>query len=92
MAITIFLLEGIPQLLILALSMIHWHGPFETVVIDLFCTTVNVPLSVWYLSFYCNPRIQLAVVSKILMEARIVKDHKTTNLDLKRSAVVVWGS
>ena len=22
----------------------------------------------WYLSFYCNPRIQLAVVSKILME------------------------
>ena len=55
-------------MLILALSMIHWHGPFETVVIDLFCTTVNVPLSVWYLSFYCNPRIQLAVVSKILME------------------------
>ena len=44
LAITIFLLEGIPQLLILALSMIHWHGPFETVVIDLFCTTVNVPL------------------------------------------------
>ena len=41
LAITIFLLEGIPQLLILALSMIHWHGPFETVVIDLFCTTVN---------------------------------------------------
>ena len=22
----------------------------------------------WYLSFYCNPRVQLAVVSKILME------------------------
>ena len=24
--------------------------------------------SVWYLSFYCNPRLQLAVVSKILLE------------------------
>ena len=24
--------------------------------------------SVWYLSFYCDPRIQLAVISKILME------------------------
>ena len=22
----------------------------------------------WYLSFYCNPRLQLAVVSKILLE------------------------
>ena len=44
LAIVILLLEGFPQLLILALSMIHWHGPFQTVVIDLFCTTVNVPL------------------------------------------------
>ena len=24
--------------------------------------------SVWYLSFYCDPRIQLAVISKMLME------------------------
>ena len=78
----------------------HWHGPFNTVVTDLFSTAVNVPLrdsslqngyaislslksafnlqnifgkivvifSVWYLSFYCNPRIQFSVVSKILVD------------------------
>ena len=31
--------------------------------------------SVWYLSFYCNPRIQLAVVSKILMEGLLASAH-----------------
>jgi len=29
---------------------------------------VNVPLSVWYLTFYCNPRLKEAVVNKILMD------------------------
>ena len=31
-------------------------------------TAADVPLSVWYLTFYCNPRIQLAVVNKIIMQ------------------------
>ena len=31
-------------------------------------TAVDLPLSVWYLTFYCNPRLQLAVVNKILMQ------------------------
>ena len=30
----------------------------------------NAP-SVWYLSFYCDPRIKEIVVCKILMEARV---------------------
>ena len=29
---------------------------------------MNVPLSVWYLTFYCNPRLKEAVVNKILMD------------------------
>ena len=29
---------------------------------------MNVPLSVWYLIFYCNPRLKEAVVNKILMD------------------------
>ena len=29
---------------------------------------MDLPLSVWYLTFYCNPRLQLAVVNKILMQ------------------------
>ena len=54
--------------MILALTMTHWHSQFETVAMELFCTSINIPLSVIYLSFYCNPRVQLAVVAKILME------------------------
>lgn len=29
---------------------------------------MDLPLSVWYLKFYCNPRLQLAVVNKILLQ------------------------
>ena len=28
----------------------------------------DVPISVWYLTFYCNPAIKLVVVNKILIE------------------------
>ena len=28
----------------LLLVLLHWHGPVDTVSIDLFCTAVNVPL------------------------------------------------
>ena len=68
MGCAVLLVEGIPQLMILAMTMTHWHSHFETVAMELFCTSVNIPLSVIYLSFYCNPRVQLAVVAKILME------------------------
>ena len=68
MGCAVLLIEGIPQLMILALTMTHWHSQFETVAMELFCTSINIPLSVIYLSFYCNPRVQLAVVAKILME------------------------
>ena len=68
MGTLVLLVEGIPQLMILAMAMTHWHSEFQTVAIELFCTAVNIPLSVLYLGFYCNPRVQLAVVSKILLE------------------------
>ena len=32
---------------------------------------VSNACSVWYLSFYCDPRIKEIVVCKILMEARV---------------------
>ena len=28
----------------------------------------DVPISVWYLTFYCNPAIKLVVVNKIIIE------------------------
>ena len=29
---------------------------------------MDLPLSVWYLTFYCNPRLQLAVINKIFLQ------------------------
>ena len=34
----------------------------------MFSAAANVPLSVWYLRFYCNPRLQEAVLNKILLD------------------------
>ena len=29
---------------------------------------MDIPITIWYLSFYCNPAIKLAVVNKILIK------------------------
>ena len=50
LAWSVFLLEGLPQLLLLAMTMTHWHAPFNTTVLDLFTTTVNVPLRQEFIS------------------------------------------
>ena len=33
-----------------------------------FSALVDIPISIWYLTFYCNPAIKLAVVNKILIK------------------------
>ena len=50
LAWSVLLLEGLPQLLLLAMTMTHWHAPFNTTVLDLFTTTVNVPLRQEFIS------------------------------------------
>ena len=62
-------LEGIPQLWILGATMTHWHGDFDTTALDFYGVYVNIPLCVWYLSFYCSPSTKFAVICKILVLA-----------------------
>ena len=33
-----------------------------------FSALADIPISLWYLTFYCNPAIQLAVVNKIFIK------------------------
>ena len=40
--------------------------PFGT---DFFVTFVDIPLCIWYLSFYCSPATKFAVIGKILFLA-----------------------
>ena len=49
--------------------MTHWHGDFDTTALDFYGVYVNIPLCVWYLSFYCSPSTKFAVICKILVLA-----------------------
>ena len=62
-------LEGTPQLLVLGLTMTHWHGDFETTGLDFYSAYMNVPLCIWYHTLYCKPNTKFAIISKILVLA-----------------------
>ena len=44
LAVLVFLLEAVPQLLQLLTTLLHWHTPASAIAVDLFGTAVNVPL------------------------------------------------
>ena len=52
LGIVCFALEGIPQFLICVMNVTHWDGPYERTALDFFCCVVDVPMSLWYLTFY----------------------------------------
>ena len=66
--------EGVPQLLMLAMVMTHWHGDFNMAALTFFVSFADIPLNVWYLSFYCDQRTKFVVIGKI------------TNLAIRHSA------
>ena len=66
MGIVVLLVEGLPQLLVLALVMVHWHGDFNRDALSFFITLVDIPLILWYLSFYCDERTKYVVIGKII--------------------------
>ena len=57
---------GIPQLLILAAGQAHWHGDYNNKALTYFISFIDIPLILWYLSFYCNERTKYAVIGKII--------------------------
>ena len=44
LGLLVFVLEVLPQLLLLASVLMHWHAPKKSLAIELFGTAVNVPL------------------------------------------------
>ena len=67
LGIAVMLLEGIPQMLSLALGLIHWDSTFDEYGFGLFEALVDIPLVMWYMSFYCSPRTKNAVIGKLLV-------------------------
>ena len=52
--------------MILAMVMTHWHGDFNISSLSFFISFADIPLIVWYLSFYCYPQTKFVVVGKII--------------------------
>ena len=61
--------EGIPQLLDLAMVMTHWNGEFDTTALNFYAAFVDIPLCIWYLSFYCSPVTKYVVIGKMVAVA-----------------------
>ena len=69
LATVIIPLEVFPQFLLVNMNYIHWDGPYRRIAMDFFNTIVDIPLSVWYLSFYPNDKTKYIVVCKILIDS-----------------------
>ena len=65
LGVVILVLEGIPQMISMSFVMIHWDTTFDQHGFELFESLIDLPLVVWYLSFYCSPETQNAVIGKL---------------------------
>ena len=69
LALVIIPIECLPQLMICVTNVVHWGGCYERTANDYFAALVDVPLSVWYLTFYPDPNTKWVVVGKILVDS-----------------------
>ena len=73
---------GIPEFWTFLKAITYWHITLEVGTTDLYCSWTNTMLSLWYLDFYCNPRLQAAVVMKITVEGlNIVRKLCVENIE-----------
>ena len=63
----ILALECVPQMISMSLVMIHWDATFDQHGLELFQSLVDIPLVLWFLSFYCSPRTKNAVIGKLFL-------------------------
>ena len=66
LAIIILIVEGVPQMLMLAMVMTHWHGDIDKAALSFFVSFANIPLLVWYLIFYFDQQTKFMVIAKII--------------------------
>ena len=65
----VLLLDGLPGIVRLALTMIHWESSFAQDGFELFKALVDIPLVLWYLTFYSSPRTKNAVIGKLVLNS-----------------------
>ena len=51
------------------MNVTHWDGPWRREAMDFFNHLVDIPMSIWYLSFYSDPTTKYIVIAKILIDS-----------------------
>ena len=51
------------------MNLMHWDGPYQKAGLEYFSSLVDIPLSVWYLTFYPDSTTKYIVVAKILIDS-----------------------
>ena len=67
LGIVIMTLQGIPQMLSLAVGVIHWDYSTEEYGHTLFKSLTDIPLVLWCLYYYCDQRTKNAVIGKLMV-------------------------
>ena len=51
------------------MNVTHWDGPWRREGMDFFNHLVDIPMSIWYLTFYSDPTTKYIVIAKILIDS-----------------------
>ena len=51
------------------MNVTHWDGPWRREAMDFFNNLVDIPMSIWYLTFYSDPTTKYIVIAKILVDS-----------------------
>ena len=52
-----------------AMNATHWDSEYRRDAMNFFSTVVDIPLSIWYLTFYPDPSTKSVVVAKVLVDS-----------------------
>ena len=55
--------------LVCAMNITHWDSEYRRDAMNFFSAVVDIPLSIWYLTFYPDPSTKSVVVAKILVDS-----------------------
>ena len=51
------------------MNITHWDSEYRRDAMNFFSAVVDIPLSIWYLTFYSDPSTKYVVVAKILVDS-----------------------
>ena len=79
LGIVVLTLEGAPGVTRVALTVINWDSPYIADGFQVFESLIDIPLVLWYLTFYSSPRTTTAVIGKLVLNYIGIFVHNYAN-------------